>query len=101
MCAYTVVIKFEEVNTMKTLTQPEQFLLTTFTEWGYTSSDVRSSYDRILSTTMFTKEDCIRMQQLLNVLEVFELQEAREREERENALASEEGTYVWDRGLVK
>ena len=86
---------------MKTLTQSEQFLLTTFTEWGYTSNDVRRSYDRILSTTMFTKEDCIRMQQLLNVLEVFELQEAREREERENALDSEEGTYVWDRGFVK
>jgi hypothetical protein len=50
---------------------------------------------------MFTKEDCIRMQQLLNVLEVFELQEAREREERENALASDEGTYVWDRGFAK
>jgi hypothetical protein len=86
---------------MKTLTQSEQFLLTTFSGWGYTSKDVRASFDRILSTTMFTKEDCIRMQQLLNVLEVFELQEAREREERENALSSEEGTYVWDMGVAK
>jgi hypothetical protein len=85
---------------MKALTQPEQFLLATFSGWGYTSTDIRSAYDRILSTTNFSKEDCIRMQQLLNILEVVELQENREREERENALASEEGTYIWDRGLV-
>lgn len=85
---------------MKTLTQPEQFLLATFSGWGYTSDDVLEAYNRVLRVTTFTKEDCIRMQQILNVHEVFQLQEAREREERENALASEEGTYVWDRGLV-
>jgi len=86
---------------MKALTASEQFLLTTFSGWGYTSDDVHASYCRILSTTTFTKEDCIRMQQLLNVLEVFKLEEAREIEERENALASKEGTYVWDRGFAK
>ena len=86
---------------MKTLTASEQFLLTTFSGWGYTSKDVRASFDRIHSKTDWNSEDVIRMQQLLNVLEVFQLEEAREIEERENALASKEGTYVWDRGFAK
>jgi hypothetical protein len=85
---------------MKTLTQSEQFLLTTFSGWGYTSKDVRASFDRIHSKTDWNSEDVIRMQQLLNVLAVLDLEEARENEERENALTTEEGTYVWDRGFI-
>ena len=85
---------------MKTLTASEQFLLTTFSGWGYTSKDVRASFDRIHSKTDWNSEDVIRMQQLLNVLAVLDLEEAREREERENALTTEEGTYVWDRGFI-
>jgi len=85
---------------MKTLTQSEQFLLTIFSGWGYTSKDVRASFDRIHSKTDWNSEDVIRMQQLLNVFAVLDLEEAREREERENALTTEEGTYVWDRGFI-
>ncbi len=66
---------------------------------GYTSVEVSRAIEEVKASNDEWKG--LRVRQLENVLEVVRLYEAREVEERELALSTEEGTYVWDRGVAK
>jgi len=66
---------------------------------GYTSVEVSRAIEEVKASNDEWKG--LRVRQLDNVLEVVRLYEAREVEERELALSTEEGTYVWDRGVAK